>query len=121
MSLFSFHLAKTSVLNTLSNIIAPPKSIPGLVHSQCMAAMTLGSPILSSKRILALRSFIKTHNVTCVLVEPGAKQKAIDKIFNGGDYKAVDLDPLGRSIPLTETAYVDYIKSIAASLKGCHQ
>lgn len=54
MSIFSFHLKKTSALATLKWLINPPdpKRIPGLIHAECMAGMTLGSAIFSPSRIL---------------------------------------------------------------------
>lgn len=54
MSIFSFHLANTSAEESLSAIWWPPKSnnVPGLIHAECMLAMTLGSPIFSLSRIL---------------------------------------------------------------------
>lgn len=54
MSVFTFHLAKTSTKSTLKALWLPPKSgmVPGLIHAECMLAMTLGSQILSPSRIL---------------------------------------------------------------------
>src|SRR6187402_2866015 len=54
MSIFTFHLAKTSILSALQAYWNPPKpeSIPGLVHAECMTSMTLGSPIISPLRML---------------------------------------------------------------------
>ncbi|MFN6944273.1 MAG: hypothetical protein ACK4ND_04960 [Cytophagaceae bacterium] len=54
MSVFTFHLAKTTVKFALKAFWNPPKpeNVPGLIHAECMTAMTLGSPILSSSRML---------------------------------------------------------------------
>jgi hypothetical protein len=54
MSVFTFHLAKTSVQSTLKALLFPPKAdhVPGLIHAECMVSMTLGSPIFSPSRIL---------------------------------------------------------------------
>lgn len=55
MSIFTYHLVKTSYLSALKAMLFSPnkKVIPGLVHIECMACMTLGSPVFSTSRILA--------------------------------------------------------------------
>ncbi len=54
MSIFSYHLVKTSYLSALRAILFPliPQNIPGLIHAECMTCMTLGSPVYSPSRIL---------------------------------------------------------------------
>lgn len=54
MSVFTFHLVKTSLKSTLKALLTPPKSanVPGLIHAECMLSMTLGSQIFSPSRIL---------------------------------------------------------------------
>src|SRR5688572_23210253 len=54
MTVFTFHLAKTSVTSTLKALWSPPKAgdVPGLIHAECMVSMTLGSQIFSPSRIL---------------------------------------------------------------------
>lgn len=54
MSVFSYHLVKTSYLYAFKTILlAPgPKDVPGLIHAEWMNAMTLGAPVFSSSRIL---------------------------------------------------------------------
>lgn len=58
MSVFSYHLVKTSCLSALKAILFPlkPNDIPGLIHAECMMAMTLGSAILSPSRMLVRQS-----------------------------------------------------------------
>lgn len=55
MSIFSYHLANTTYISALKTIInsPKPKDSPGLIHAECMTAMTLGSAIYSPSRILA--------------------------------------------------------------------
>lgn len=52
MRIFSFHLVKTKPATTMKAFCFPPtmNQIAGLRHAECMAAMTLGAPILSSAR-----------------------------------------------------------------------
>ena len=53
MQIFSFHLAETTPTTTAGAMCRPPtkSSVVGLRHAECMAAMTLGSPILSPARM----------------------------------------------------------------------
>jgi hypothetical protein len=53
MKIYSYHLAETDPLTTLGAIFRPlmRRGIVGLCHAECMAAMTLGAPILSSARM----------------------------------------------------------------------
>ena len=53
MQIYSFHLAETTPVTTMGALYRPPtaKKIAGLRHAECMAAMTLGSPILSPARM----------------------------------------------------------------------
>src|ERR1044071_1495025 len=52
MSVFSFHLAKTTIATTLTALLRPPATsrVTGLRRMECMAVMALGSPIVSSAR-----------------------------------------------------------------------
>lgn len=54
MSLFTFHLAKTTFKFALKTLWNPPETenVPGLIHAECMTCMTLGSQIFSPSRIL---------------------------------------------------------------------
>lgn len=54
MSIFSYHLVKTSALSGLKVMIAPPtpNRVPGLIHAECMTGMVLGSPVFSFSRML---------------------------------------------------------------------
>lgn len=53
MSIFSFHLAKTTVTTTASALLQPPtaEDVQGLRHAECMTVMALGSHILSPARM----------------------------------------------------------------------
>jgi hypothetical protein len=53
MRIFSFHLVKTSPATTVRAFCDPPtkSQIAGLRHAECLAAMTLGAPLLSSERL----------------------------------------------------------------------
>lgn len=53
MKIFSYHLVKSTPFTTVKAFYRPPtkNQAPGLRHAELMAAMTLGSPILSSARM----------------------------------------------------------------------
>jgi len=59
MSTFSYHIVSTSYITALRAILFPPtaSNTPGLVHAECMTAMTLGSNIFSPSR-MQLRKLI---------------------------------------------------------------
>src|SRR5688572_1886598 len=54
MSVFSYHLVKTSSISALNAILFPSRSesVPGLIHAEFMTVMTLGSAIFSPSRML---------------------------------------------------------------------
>ncbi|MBU2946668.1 hypothetical protein [Zobellia uliginosa] len=54
MSVFTYHLVKTSYILALKAFFFSPKAkqTPGLIYAEVMTAMTLGSPIFSTSRIL---------------------------------------------------------------------
>jgi hypothetical protein len=53
MTVFTFHHARTGIGTTLKALCRPPtgQEVPGLLHAECMARMTLGAPILSPERM----------------------------------------------------------------------
>ncbi len=54
MSVFTYHLVKTDFISATKAFLVPPtpKNNPGLIHIECMNAMTLGSAIFSPSRML---------------------------------------------------------------------
>jgi len=52
MSVFTYHLVKTDVFTAIKAYFFPPKPTNGLIHLECMTAMTLGSGIFSPSRML---------------------------------------------------------------------
>lgn len=75
MSVFSYHLVKTSYLSSLYLKLFPPKSskIQGLIYAETMSAMTLGTPIFSFSRILVRQS---------VLFAQWENEEALDNYLN---------------------------------------
>ncbi len=54
MSIFTYHLVKTSHSSALKAMLFPPKAknVSGLIHAECMTSMTLGLAIFSPSRML---------------------------------------------------------------------
>ncbi|MEX2382055.1 MAG: hypothetical protein WD490_06715 [Opitutales bacterium] len=85
MKIFSYHLVKTAPVTTLGAVFHRPmrRGIAGLCHAECMAAMTLGAPILSPARMQlqnlavfasweneeALNEFLAATKLGCKLAE----------------------------------------------------
>lgn len=53
MAIYTYHLVHCPVGVTLSALYRPPQGgqVPGLIHAECMARMTLGAPVLSPERM----------------------------------------------------------------------
>jgi hypothetical protein len=53
MPIFSYHLVETTPIRTVRALFRSPKKdeVAGLLHVECMAAMTLGAPVLSPARM----------------------------------------------------------------------
>lgn len=54
MRIFSYHLANTSYLAGIKAVLLPirAENVQGMIHAECMTAMTLGSAVFSPSRIL---------------------------------------------------------------------
>lgn len=70
MSVFTYHLVKTSYISALKAILLPPKpiNVPGLIHAECMTLMTLGSAVFSPSRMLVrqVAVFAQWENETAI-------------------------------------------------------
>ncbi len=78
MSIFSYHIVRTSYVSAVRINFKPPKpsDVAGLIHAECMNCMTLGAKLYSPSRILfrnmvlfaqwenetAINHFLKTHS-----------------------------------------------------------
>lgn len=53
MSIFSYHLSDISISKFINISFNPPtkKTVPGLIHAECLTFMTLGSPVFSHERM----------------------------------------------------------------------
>ncbi|MGN7787954.1 hypothetical protein ACTJIJ_25690 [Niabella sp. 22666] len=86
MSVFSYHLVKTSYLHAFKTILlAPgPKDVPGLVHAECMSAMTLGAPVFSSSRILIRQVAVFAQWEEEAAIDHFLHNNQVGKILAGG-------------------------------------
>lgn len=75
MNVFSFHLAACGIATTLRAVALPPTSrtVPGLVHAECLVPMTLGQPV-------ALPSRYRPHQIAVFAAWQG--EAAIEEFFH---------------------------------------
>lgn len=86
MSIFSYHLAELPFFVAVKGILLNPISIHarGLIHSEYMTAMTLGSPIFSTSRVLIrqVAVFMQWENETAL--ENYLKQDSFGRVLAKG-------------------------------------
>jgi hypothetical protein len=86
MSIFTYHLVKTSYASALKGILFPPKSKnnSGLIHAECMTSMTLGSPVFSPSRILTRQIAVFAQWENEEAIDNFLKDNVIGKILANG-------------------------------------
>ncbi|QCK15607.1 hypothetical protein [Mangrovivirga cuniculi] len=86
MSLFTYHLVKTNYLSALKAYLFPPtsKEVPGLIHAECMTAMTLGSKIFSPSRMLIRKVAVFAQWENEAALENFLEQNSFGKSLNKG-------------------------------------
>lgn len=86
MSLFTYHLVRVSVFKRFRMMFQAKKNFPGMVHSEIMTVMTLGSPIFSWKRLMLRQvAFFAQWESTDDLVF-FLQNSNLGKTFSGGYY-----------------------------------
>lgn len=73
----------------------------------------------SAKRIIKIKSKIKSLNASCVFKEPQFRGKIINTVIENTDTKVGILDPLGADIDSGPTMYAKLLKNIAENLSSC--
>lgn len=86
MSIFSYHLVELPLLGAVKGIFKSPisKNSKGLIHSEYMTAMTLGSPMLSTSRVLIgqVAVFMQWENES--VLETFLRQDVFGKVLAKG-------------------------------------
>ncbi|WP_010519374.1 hypothetical protein [Croceivirga radicis] len=86
MSIFSYHLVELPLLDAVKGIFISPisKNSKGLIHSEYMTAMTLGSPMLSTSRVLIgqVAVFMQWENES--VLETFLRQDVFGKVLAKG-------------------------------------
>lgn len=109
MSVFSYHLLKTTVTAATRAVLLPPKptDVPGLIHAEFMSAMTLGAPVFSPSRILvnklavfaqwenenAIDEFLVTNSIGKMLA--GGWQTRLSFLRQWGSISGFDIPEVG--------------------------
>ena len=73
----------------------------------------------SPKRIIQIRSKIKTSNPNCVFKEPQFRAKIVNTVIEDTNVKVGILDPLGADLEEGPNMYSNLLKQIAGNLKKC--
>jgi len=86
MSVFSYHLIKLPFFLAIKALFANPipKHTKGLVHSEYMTAMTLGSPILSPSRFLIRQVAIFAQWENEMALDEFLQKDSFGKVLSGG-------------------------------------
>ena len=75
----------------------------------------------SAKRIIQIRSKIKSTNASCVFKEPQFRAKIVNTVIEDTNAQVGTLDPLGADLASGPNMYLELLKSIASNLKTCLQ
>ena len=75
----------------------------------------------SAKRIIQIRSKIKSTNASCVFKEPQFRAKIVNTVIEDTNAQVGTLDPLGADLTSGPNMYLELLKSIASNLKTCLQ
>ena len=73
----------------------------------------------SPKRIIKIRSKIKTLNAYCVFKEPQFKAQIVNTVIENTNAKVGTLDPLGSNIVSGQDMYINLLDDLATNLKNC--
>lgn len=86
MNIFSYHLVKIPFSLAIKGLFSDPidKKTKGLIHFEYMAAMTLGSPIVSPSRFLIKQVVIFAQWENEVALENYLKKEKFGQILNKG-------------------------------------
>ena len=86
MNIFSYHLIELPLFESVKRIFSNPisKNTKGLIHSEYMTAMTLGSPILSTSRILIRQVAVFMQWENEISLENYLEQDTFGKILSKG-------------------------------------
>lgn len=86
MSIFSYHLVKLPFTRAIKGMFVNPikKKTKGLIHSEYMTAMTLGSPILSPSRLLLRQAAVFAQWENEEALENYLKEEKFGKTLSKG-------------------------------------
>ena len=94
------YLEKAYNLNAIGSILLNPEQPP------------------SPKRIIKIRSKIKTLNAYCVFKEPQFKAQIVNTVIENTNAKVGTLDPLGSNIVSGQDMYINLLDDLATNLKN---
>ena len=86
MSIFSYHLVRIPFILAIKGLLSAPikRNTKGLIHSEYMTAMTLGSPIISTSRFLIKQVAIFAQWENEEALEDYLKKEKLGKLLAKG-------------------------------------
>jgi len=72
-----------------------------------------------AKKVVSIRSLMKDESVACIFSEVQFNPAIVNALVEGTSVKAIELDPLGASLALNETAYIAFIKQLGSQFSKC--
>ena len=72
-----------------------------------------------AQRIVEIRALLQDEHIRCVFTEPQFEPKIVATILDGTNKEAVEIDPLGASIPSGPGMYFDLLNAMRASFLNC--
>ncbi|MFT6747022.1 MAG: hypothetical protein ACJAZ2_001368 [Glaciecola sp.] len=93
MSIYSFHLTKTSTWFTVKALVKGilPEKVNGLKHAECMVGMTLGSPIISLSRFKTRNLAVFAQWENEAVLESFLSRDKVGKVLNEGYHIRLNL------------------------------
>ena len=73
----------------------------------------------NTKSILDAKQKIKTENIGCVFSDPSIKPSRVSVLMEDLTIKTASIDVLATEANVEKNGYVDWLKSMAASIEGC--
>ncbi len=72
-----------------------------------------------AKTLAAIKKDVEAHKAVCLFAEPQFTPRVIDGLTKGTSVNVGKLDPLGADIPMSKTAYPEFLKALANEFSRC--
>lgn len=72
-----------------------------------------------AKTLAAIKQDVQAHKAICLFAEPQFTPRVIEGLAKGTAVNVGKLDPLGAEIPMSKTAYLEFLKALANEFSRC--